>query len=104
MYTFFIIAAFNLIDLDAVLVPVAKKEYTSLPHKIYNGNSLSLFPNNVPNTIVNTIVVNIGSNIDHKIPRYERRYFNLIPFFTSSYNRNRRFQNVFTCFLLILIL
>lgn len=80
MYTFFIIAAFNLIDLDAVLVPVAKKEYTSLPHKIYSGNSLSLFPNNVPNTIVNTIVVNIGSNIDHKIPRYERRYFNLIPF------------------------
>ena len=33
-------------------------------------------------------MVSSGSRRDHTIPRYERRYFSLIPFFTSSLNRN----------------
>ena len=45
------------------------------------------FPNNVPKTKAKTIVVSSGSNNVHTNPKYERLYFNLIPFTTNSFKR-----------------
>lgn len=48
----------------------------------------------VPNTITSTIVERIGSIRDHKIPRYERLYLSLIPFFTSSTSKNLYWRKI----------
>ncbi len=86
-YTFLIIAALPLIALSPDLVEEEKNENKRRPESINTGYVLSSRPNNVPNTIVSTIIVSSGSTRVHKIPKYERRYFNLIFFFTNSNNK-----------------
>ena len=68
---------------------------------MYSGYVGFLLLKSVPNTITSTIVERIGSIRDHKIPRYERLYFSLIPFFTSSTSKNLYWRKIDVCLIFL---